>query len=67
MRGRGALAPLTPRRGARQVISDYVPLGARGAARFGMLGVTAVAAAGLLKLTRDGPGPTAALKSLWKK
>ena len=61
------LATLTPRRGSRQVISDYVPLGARGTARFGMLGVTFVATLGLLKLTRDGPGPTAALKSLWKK
>ena len=44
-----------------------MPLAARGGARFGMLGVTYVATMGLLKLTRDGPGPTAALKSLWRK
>jgi hypothetical protein len=44
-----------------------VPLGVRGVARAGMLGASVVAAAGLLKLTRDGLGPTAALKSLWRK
>ena len=49
------------------MISDYVPLAMRGTARLGMLGATFVATVGLLKLTRDGPGPTAALKSLWHK
>jgi len=68
-------APRSPRavltwtglRSRRQVISDYVPVASRGVARLGMLGATLVATLGLVKLTRDGPGPTAALKSLWRK
>jgi hypothetical protein len=36
-------------------------------ARAGVLGLSLVTVAGLLKLNRDGPGVTSALKSLWHK
>ena len=48
------------------IISDYVPVAARGGVRAGMLGLSLVTVAGLLKLSRDGPGVTGALKQLWR-
>ena len=53
--------------GARQVISDYVPVSGRPVVRAGVLGLSLATVAGLLKLNRDGPGVTATLKSLWRK
>jgi succinate dehydrogenase (ubiquinone) membrane anchor subunit len=57
---------LSRARGA-QVISDYVPVSGRPVVRTGVLGLSLVTVAGLLKLNRDGPGVTATLKSLWRK
>lgn len=48
------------------VVTDYVPKSLRGAARWGVLGSTAVIAAGMLKLNVAGPGVTATVKALWK-
>ena len=51
----------------RQVVSDYVPMAARGAARAGVLGTTLVALAGLYKLNASGPGISKTVKQLWTK
>lgn len=48
------------------VVTDYIPKSLRGAARWGVLGSTAVIAAGMLKLNVAGPGVTATVKALWK-
>lgn len=48
------------------VVTDYIPKSIRGAARWGVLGSTAVIAAGMLKLNVAGPGVTATVKALWK-
>jgi succinate dehydrogenase (ubiquinone) membrane anchor subunit len=48
------------------VVTDYVPKGIRGAARWGVLGSSLVIAAGMLKLNVAGPGVTATVKALWK-
>ncbi len=50
-----------------QVVSDYVPVAGRAVVRTGVLGLSLVTVAGLMKLNRDGPGVTATLKSLWRK
>lgn len=49
------------------VVSDYVPKAARSMARVGLLGVTIITAAGLLKLNLTGEGLTETLKSMWRK
>jgi hypothetical protein len=61
------LPPLSRARACAQVISDYVPVSGRPVVRTGVLGLSLVTVAGLLKLNRDGPGVTATLKSLWRK
>lgn len=48
------------------VVTDYVPKSIRGAARWGVLGSSAVIAAGMLRLNVAGPGVTATVKALWK-
>ena len=57
--------------GMNAVISDYAKKffgkGAVAPARYGMLGVTVVTTAGLLKLTLTGPGIVGTIKSLWSK
>ncbi len=58
------LARFRPR---AQVVSDYVPVAGRAVVRTGVLGLSLVTVAGLMKLNRDGPGVTATLKSLWRK
>ena len=59
-------APLHGHVAMNYIISDYVPVAARGGVRAGMLGLSLVTVAGLLKLNRDGPGVTGALKQLWR-
>eukprot|EP00611_Tribonema_gayanum_P019734 TRINITY_DN3476_c0_g1_i1.p2 TRINITY_DN3476_c0_g1~~TRINITY_DN3476_c0_g1_i1.p2 ORF type:complete len:106 (-),score=27.74 TRINITY_DN3476_c0_g1_i1:310-627(-) len=49
------------------VISDYVPRFAQQPARIAMLGVTAVASLGLIKLSLTGPGLVSTVGALWKK
>ena len=49
------------------IIADYVPRALQGAARFGMLGVSCVTAAGLLKMNLAGDGVTSAVQQLWRK
>lgn len=62
----GALIPLHAHMGMNYVISDYVPKAGRTLARTGMLGLTIVAAAGILKLNLTGPGLTETLKAMWR-
>ena len=49
------------------IIADYVPRVAQGAARLGMLGVSAVTALGILQMNVNGGGVTSAVQRLWKK
>mmetsp|Transcript_27856 Transcript_27856/g.61529 ORF Transcript_27856/g.61529 Transcript_27856/m.61529 type:complete len:139 (+) Transcript_27856:36-452(+) len=63
----GVLVPAHAHIGINYVISDYVPKAIRGAARFGMVGVTLVTIAGLTRLNLDGVGITESVKSLWRK
>ena len=49
-----------------QVITDYVPVGARMPVRAGLLGLTVASVAGLVRLNAQGPGVSATLKSLWR-
>jgi succinate dehydrogenase (ubiquinone) membrane anchor subunit len=49
------------------VVTDYVPKSVAGAARWGVLAGSAVAAAGMLKLNVSGPGVTATVKGLWAR
>lgn len=49
-----------------QVISDYVPTKVAPAARVGLLGVTCLTLAGLMKLNVQGEGVTRTAKRLWK-
>lgn len=60
-----ATLPLHGHIGMNFVISDYVPKHLRGAARAGVVGVTLLMTAGLLKLA-FGPGITKSLKNLWE-
>jgi len=57
--------PLHGHIGMNYVISDYVPKHMRRMARVGVLGVSVIMAAGLLKLS-FGPGITKSLKNLWE-
>src|SRR5690606_14978118 len=57
--------PLHGHIGMNYVISDYVPKHMRRMARAGVLGVSLLMAAGLLKLS-FGPGITKSLKNLWE-
>jgi succinate dehydrogenase (ubiquinone) membrane anchor subunit len=63
----GVLFPLHAHVGMNYVISDYVPKASRSLARAGLLGVTIITAAGLLKLNLTGAGVTETFKSLWRK
>ena len=63
----GVFFPLHAHVGMNYVISDYVPKAFRSLARAGLLGVTIITAAGLLKLNLTGAGITETFKSLWKK
>ena len=67
----GVLLPLHGHIGMNYVITDYAAKllgdGARGPARFGMVGFTGVSILGLLKLNLAGPGITQTVKSLWYK
>ncbi len=63
----GVLFPLHAHVGMNYVISDYVPKALRSLARAGLLGVTIITAAGLLKLNLTGAGVTETFKSLWRK
>ena len=49
-----------------QIISDYVPKGARGPTRAATLALTAATAVGLFKLNTQGDGITRTVKSLCK-
>ena len=53
-------------RGCAKVISDYVPKATAPAARVGLLGVTCLTMAGMLKLNMQGEGVTKTAKRLWK-
>ena len=48
------------------VVSDYVPTKVAPAARIGLLGVTCLTLAGLMKLNVQGEGVTRTAKRLWK-
>ena len=50
-----------------KVISDYVPKAVAPATRAGLLGVTCLTLAGLLKLNVQGEGVTKTAKRLWTK
>jgi succinate dehydrogenase (ubiquinone) membrane anchor subunit len=63
----GVLFPLHSHIGVNYIISDYVPKAMRSVARGGLLGVTIITTAGLLKLNISGPGMTETVKSLWRK
>lgn len=64
----GAAIPVHAHIGMNAVISDYVPPMARGLARGGMLGVTAITALGLLKLNlTPGGGFSKAVKTMWTR
>jgi len=63
----GVALPLHSHITCNMVISDYVPPAARGIARGGMAGLTAVAVLGLLKVNLMGPGITSVVRQLWKK
>lgn len=49
------------------VLADYVPKGIAGLARVGVLGVSVMTFAGLMKLNLTGPGVTQTVKDLWTK
>lgn len=49
------------------VVTDYVPKSVAGAARWGVLGASALTFAGLAKLAIAGPGVTPTVKALWTK
>eukprot|EP00963_Diacronema_lutheri_P005832 scaffold461_cov321-Pavlova_lutheri.AAC.50 len=64
----GAAIPVHAHIGMNAVISDYVPPVARGVARGGMLGITAITALGLLKLNlTPGGGISKAVQTLWTR
>ena len=49
------------------VVTDYVPKAVAGVVRWGVLGGTLLAAAGMVKLNVAGPGITATVKALWAR
>eukprot|EP00873_Tetraselmis_striata_P037688 jgi/Tetstr1/457952/TSEL_044465.t1 len=49
------------------IISDYAPAAVAGISRVGVLGMSAITLAGLLKMTGHGAGVSACMKTLWKK
>jgi succinate dehydrogenase (ubiquinone) membrane anchor subunit len=61
------LLPLHSHVAMNYVVTDYVPRAQRGFARAAVLATTLIAAAGLLKLSFNGPGLTEAVKELWRK
>ncbi|KAK3240528.1 hypothetical protein CYMTET_49636 [Cymbomonas tetramitiformis] len=64
----GVALPVHSHIACNYVIADYIkPPALNGAARAGMMAVTAVTLAGLLKLNLTGPGLSASVKQLWKK
>jgi len=67
----GAIIPLHSHIGGNDFITDYAHKISKSHAfenglRMGLLGVTAVMFAGLLKLNLQGPGITASLKAPWQ-
>ena len=62
----GLIIPLHAHVGLNYVVTDYVPKAVRSVARLGVLGLTLITAAGILKLNFDGPGLTETIKSTWK-
>ena len=65
--GLNAALPIHGHIAMNYVVTDYVPKSVAGAARWGVLAGSAVAAAGMLKLNVAGPGVTAAVKGLWAR
>ena len=63
----GFMFPFHAHVGMNYIISDYVPRATRGVARAGLLGLTIVTTAGLLRLNISGPGLTGTIKALWAK
>mmetsp|Transcript_3802 Transcript_3802/g.8799 ORF Transcript_3802/g.8799 Transcript_3802/m.8799 type:complete len:115 (-) Transcript_3802:25-369(-) len=63
----GVVMPVHSHIALNFVISDYVPKAQRLPARAGLLGVTCMTIAGLLKLNTQGEGITRTAKRLWKK
>lgn len=65
--GLNAALPIHGHIAMNYVVTDYVPKSVAGAARWGVLAGSAVAAAGMLKLNVSGPGVTATVKGLWAR
>lgn len=65
--GLAAAIPFHTHVGLNLVVSDYVPRALQMPARFGVLGLSAITFAGLLKLSLLGNGVTGSLKDLWRK
>merc|ERR1712083_996867 len=67
----GVIIPLHSHVGGHDFITDYAHKISKAhafenGARLGLLGVTAVMFAGLLKLNMQGPGITASIKAVWQ-
>lgn len=65
--GLATVLPLHSHVSLNYVLADYVPKHLQGAARWGVLGLTAVTFAGLMKLNVTGRGVTQTVKDLWVK
>ena len=65
--GLNAALPIHGHIAMNYVVTDYVPKSVAGAARWGVLAGSAIAAAGMLKLNVAGPGVTATAKGLWAR
>lgn len=67
----GIALPLHAHIGMNYVITDYAEKvlgkGARGPARYAMVGFTGLTALGLTKLNLTGVGITETVKALWRK
>ena len=62
----GVVFPVHGHIGMNHVISDYVPKGARSAARMALLGVTGVTLLGFAKLNLTDKGITETVVSMWR-
>lgn len=63
----GVALPVHSHIAMNYVVSDYVPKTLQLPVRVGILGMSAVAFLGLLKLNTTGAGITGTLRQLWKK
>jgi succinate dehydrogenase (ubiquinone) membrane anchor subunit len=63
----GVIFPFHAHVAMNYIVSDYVPHAFRTLARSGVLGLTVLSVAGLLKLNLSGDGLTQTIKCLWKK